>query len=127
MQQIISLQELLSQQVHRDESQSLIDRVNQRLMHARTNGASCIVLGRADGFVLFHADRSPKKLPAPLIACLGKLAEAGYMFLKDSAPSGDHSLRVYFQTPPANHRVTLDDLKCWPSEGNELAFLTSTL
>lgn len=42
----------------------LIEDLNARLLEARTQGASCIVLGASDDFVLFHPDETRRPLPS---------------------------------------------------------------
>lgn len=57
---IIAVNELLRMkpEVPATSTAELISCLNERLVHARAQGASCIVLKAEDGFVLFHADRT---------------------------------------------------------------------
>jgi len=93
----------------------LIERLNKRLIHARENGASCIVIGPRDGFTLYMIDGQPKALPVAVKDTLTQLDKAGYVFVKDRTPNQSHCLRVYFRSPPACNRVSLTELLMWPS------------
>lgn len=42
-----------------------------------------------------------KRLPDHVVGALRALDEAGYVFVKDSIPAGQPSLRVYFGAAPA--------------------------
>jgi len=91
----------------------LIERLNARLVYARSQGASCIVLNAKDGFTLFHADGQKKRLPEHVIGALRALDEAGYVFVKDTTPDTLPSLRVYFGLAPATDRVAFFELERW--------------
>lgn len=92
---------------------NLIERLNARLLHARSEGASCIVLKAEDGFVLFHADRTKKPLPKHVVDALRILDEAGYVFVKDISPGSVPCLRVYFESAPTANRVAVVELESW--------------
>lgn len=94
-------------------SETLVERLNARLVHARSQGASCIVLKPEDGFVIFHGDRTKKHIPEQVLAALRALDEAGYIFSKDTTPNGAPSLRVYFGSAPSTNRVTIVELESW--------------
>ncbi|MCF6783727.1 hypothetical protein [Stutzerimonas stutzeri] len=112
---IISRRELLAKEEAAPASNmaTLIENLNARLVHAHSQGASCIALTPEDGFVLFHADRTKKPLPESLLGVLRALDEEGYVFVKDSTLNSSPSLRVYFRGAPRNYQVSLAELETW--------------
>lgn len=115
MRTIISANDLLAMtpEAKSMSTAELIDLINARLLHARSQGASCIVMKAEDGFVLFHPDRTEKPLPEHAISVLRALDGAGYIFVKDTTPSQVPCLKVYFGDAPYANRVRLVELENW--------------
>lgn len=102
MHTIISAEQLLGvrPEAQQPSAGNLIERLNARLLHARSEGASCIVLKAEDGFVLFHADRTKKPLPKHVVDALRVLDEAGYVFVKDISP--DSAVKPALRRAPSS-------------------------